>query len=100
MISECSKLAQMEYKTRHDWVGKVIHWGMCKKFKFDCTNKWNMLNPESVLENDIHKLQWDFEIQMDHLISPRRPDLITIKKNWKTMEHESDNYTNRDWSFW
>ena len=24
-ISECSKLAQ-EYKTRHDWVGKVIHW--------------------------------------------------------------------------
>ena len=30
-ISECSKLAQMEYKARHDWVGKVIHWEMCKK---------------------------------------------------------------------
>ena len=25
MISECSKLAQKEYKTRHDWVYKVIH---------------------------------------------------------------------------
>ena len=25
IISECSKLAQKEYKTRHDWVGKVIH---------------------------------------------------------------------------
>ena len=25
VISECSKLAQKEYKTRHDWVGKVIH---------------------------------------------------------------------------
>ena len=24
-IRECSKLAQKEYKTRHDWVGKVIH---------------------------------------------------------------------------
>ena len=23
------------YKTRHDWVRKVIHWEMCKKFKFD-----------------------------------------------------------------
>ena len=23
--SECSKLASKEYKTRHDWVGKVIH---------------------------------------------------------------------------
>ena len=26
IISECSKLAQREYKARHDWVGKVIHW--------------------------------------------------------------------------
>ena len=25
IISECSKLAQKEYKTRHDWVGKVIY---------------------------------------------------------------------------
>ena len=25
IISECSKLAQKEYKARHDWVGKVIH---------------------------------------------------------------------------
>ena len=40
IISECSKLAQKEYKTRHDWVGKVIHWEMCKKFTFDHTNKW------------------------------------------------------------
>ena len=39
IISECSKLAQKEYKTRHDWVGKVIHWGMCKQFKFDHKNK-------------------------------------------------------------
>ena len=31
IISECSKLAQKEYKARHDWVGKVIHWEMCKK---------------------------------------------------------------------
>ena len=25
IISECSKLALKEYKTRHDWVGEVIH---------------------------------------------------------------------------
>ena len=39
IISECSKLAQKEYKTWHDWVGKVIHKEMCKKLKFDQTNK-------------------------------------------------------------
>ena len=32
IINECNKLAQKEYKTRHDWVGKVIHWELCKKF--------------------------------------------------------------------
>ena len=68
IISECSKLAQKEYKTRHDWVGKVIHWEMCKKFEFDLTNKWYMHNPASVLENGTYKLQWDFDIQTDPLI--------------------------------
>ena len=42
ITSECSKLAQKEYKTRHDWVGKVIPWELCKKLKFYQTNKWYM----------------------------------------------------------
>ena len=82
IISECSKLAQKEYKTRHDWEGKVTHWEMCKKFKFDHTNKWYMHNLAPVVENDTHKLLWDFDIHTDHLISARRPDLI-INKNKK-----------------
>ena len=62
IISERSKLAQKEYKTRHDWVGKVIHCQLCKKFKFDHTARWYMYKPESVVENEIHKLYWDFEM--------------------------------------
>ena len=62
IISECSKLAQKEYKTRHDWVGKVIHWELCKKLKFDYTDNWYMYNLVSLLENDTHKLLWDFDI--------------------------------------
>ena len=62
---------------------------MCKKFKFDHTNKWHMHNPASVLENDIHKLVWHFDIQTDHLISIRRPDLIIIiKKKKKKKKRE------------
>ena len=67
-INECSKLAQKEYRTRHDWVGKMIKWELCKKFKFDHTNKCCIHNIESVLENETHKILWNFEIQMDHLI--------------------------------
>ena len=39
-----------------------------------------MHNLAPVLENDTHKLLWDFNIQTDHLISARRPDLIIINK--------------------
>ena len=83
IISKFSKLAQEEYKARHDWVGTVIHWLMCKKSKFDHTNKWYMHNPEPVLENDTHKLLWDFDIQTGHPITARRPDLIIINKKTK-----------------
>ena len=86
IISECSKSAQREYKARHDWVGKVIHWEMCKKFQFDHTNKWYMHNPAPVLENATHKLLWDFNIQTDHLIPARRPDLIIINKIKRTCK--------------
>ena len=65
---------------RHDWADKVIHWEMCKKFKFDHTNKWYMHNPAPVQENATHKLRGDFNLQTDHLIPTRRPDLIIIKK--------------------
>ena len=80
IISECSKLAQKEYKARHDCVGKVIHWEICRKFQFDHTNKWYMHNPASVRENDTHKLLWDFNIQTYQLIPARKPDLIIINK--------------------
>ena len=39
-----------------------------------------MHNPAPIRENDTHKLLWDFDIQTDHLISARRPDLAIINK--------------------
>ena len=61
-ISGSSKLAQKDFKARHDWMGKVIHLEMCKKFKFDHANKWYMHNLATIQENDTHKLSWDFYI--------------------------------------
>ena len=91
IISECSELTQREYKARHDWVGKVMHWEMCKKFRFDHANKWCMHNPEHFLENETHKLFCDLDIQTDHLISARRPDLIIIKKKKKRKKENLQN---------
>ena len=45
-----------------------------------------MHNPAPVLENDSHKLLWDFNIQTDHQIPDRRPDLIIINKKKKKIK--------------
>ena len=69
-----------EYKTIHDRVGKVIHWELYKKLKFEHTTKWYMHKLESILENEMHKILWDFEIQTDPLIPAWKPDLVIINK--------------------
>ena len=83
IISECSKQAQREYKTRHNWLEKVINWESCKKLTFD-HNKWYMHKPVSVLKNKTHKIFRDFKIQIDHLIPARRPNRVIINKTKKS----------------
>ena len=43
-----------------------------------------MHNKESVLANKTQKILPDFQIQTDHLIPDRRPDLVLVKKKKKT----------------
>ena len=81
VISECIKLAQSEYQTRHDQVGKVIHRELCNKSKFDYTNECYMHNPKSVQENKTLRILWDFKIQTDYLISARQSEQMIIYGN-------------------
>ena len=87
IISEWIKLAPKEYKSRHDWVEKVIYRELCKKMKFDHTNKWYMHNSESLLMNGMLKFLWDFNIQTDRVIPTRQPDI--------KMDNKKDTLPNR-----
>ena len=78
MISECNKQAQRECKASYEWAGKVIHRELCKKLKYVHTTAWYLHKSESVLLNEMHNILLDFEIQTDHLILARRPDLVII----------------------
>ena len=83
IISQCGKLVQTEYKSRHDWVGKVIHWELYKKLKFDQTNKWYRHKAEFFPENETHNINCVFEIQRNFLNLARRLHLIKKKKEKK-----------------
>ena len=80
ILNDCPKLKQKEYKRRHDWIGKRIHWEIAKKCGFQTTTKSYEHSPETVLENDSFKILWDFNIQTDHILEARRPDLVVVRK--------------------
>ena len=83
ILSECSELAQNVYKSKHAWLGKVIHWELCMKLMFDPVNKYHMHNPESLQETETHIPFWDFDKKINHQISVRRSDFVTKKKKRK-----------------
>ena len=53
----------------------VNYWELCQRLKIDHINQLYMYKPEFILETEMHKILWDSEIQKDHPIPARRPDL-------------------------
>ena len=40
IVSECPKLAQKEYKRGHEWIGRHIHWEICRANGVHVKRKW------------------------------------------------------------
>ena len=78
IVCESPMLVQREYKKRHDWVGRKI--GVCRKVGFDVNEKWYKHESEKVVENNSWKILQDVEVQTDHVIEARRPDMVIIDK--------------------
>ena len=85
ILNGCSKLAQNQYKKRHDQVASALHWSMCKNHNISCSEKWYNHHAEKVIETDEVKILWDFNIHTGHVIEHRRPDIVLIKKKTKKM---------------
>ena len=74
IISQCSVLAQKEYKRRHDKVCQNIHWALCKKFGFEHADYWYNHVPVAILENEKFT---HIERKNGHY----RPDIVIFYKN-------------------
>ena len=83
LVSECSKLAQTEYKGRHDKVATAVHWSLCEKYGIERAERWYKHRAEAVVETERVKILWDFNIQTDHVIQHRRPDIVVVEKEAK-----------------
>ena len=45
IVRECPRLAQKEYKRRHDSIGRRIHWEICEANEIHVKSKWNEYQP-------------------------------------------------------
>ena len=52
----CSKIAQTDYKERHNKVASMLHWNLCKKYYLPASDKWWEHNVEKVLQNEEVKI--------------------------------------------
>ena len=52
-----------KYKKRHDWVGKLIHWELCKRLNFVHIDKWYTYKPAFNQGNETFKILWEFQVQ-------------------------------------
>jgi len=68
LVSACSKLAQIQYKQRHDKVASIIHWRLCKKYGIPVQRDWYKHEIQKIIESSSVKILWDFSIQTDKVI--------------------------------
>ena len=83
IVSECEKLAQKEYKRRHDNVARKVHWEHCKKNALEHKDRWYEHEPVGVVETENVKLLWDLNVQCDNIIEAMRPDIDLLDKRKK-----------------
>ena len=87
IVSECTPLAQKDYKNVRHKIAAAILRDLCKKYGFEYAEKSynHRIDKESrVLENDEVKIIWVFTIQTEKKLDYNKPDLVILNKKEKT----------------
>ncbi|XP_062826554.1 uncharacterized protein LOC134296214 [Anolis carolinensis] len=80
ILSCCKKIAQTDYKQRHNYVAQMIHWNLCLKYHLPAVKNWWDHKPAKVLENERAKILWNFRIQTDKVLEHNTPDITVVEK--------------------
>ena len=86
IVSGRKKLAQREYRKRHDKVAMRVRWEMCRKYGIENTDNWYDHQPLSVTENGEVR---DMTIYTDKVLKHNRPDITVGHKDsqeWTLIE--------------
>ena len=79
LVSSCIKIAQTEYKERHDKVASMLHWNLYRKYNLPTADKWWEHKVDKVLQKEDVKILWDFKIQTDKHLAHNIPDITVVE---------------------
>ena len=79
--SATNKVAQKKHKGRHDWLERWST-GNCAVNYIDQSY---IHGQETVLENEIYKIKWDFEIKVNHPIQAIKLDIVIVNNKEKNL---------------
>ena len=82
-VSEYEKLAQMEYKRKHD-VTRVVHWKLRGKYKLKKSKKWHEYVPKGVVKMK----KWRFCGMLWKRDQAMEPDIVVVNKEVSEKERK------------
>ena len=80
LVSSCSKVAQTDYKERHDKVAWMLRWNLGRKYNLPTADKWWDYKVDKVLQKEDVKILWDFKIKTDKHLAHNIPDITVVEK--------------------
>jgi len=85
ILSNCDKLAEGLYTTRHNNVLKVLYWKVLYEYKLEISVKpWNCPDqPELERSNKRVVVKWNAKVYCDDYTSNNKPDMIIIDNEKK-----------------
>ena len=85
LVSACSKLAQTEYRRRHDKMGLRVYWEVCGVYGLKRSEQWHLEVPDGVRKSDdgMVEIWWDQTVSTPNKYDANRPDMMIVDRKSK-----------------
>ena len=91
LVSACDKLAQRDYRRRHDRMGLRVYWELCGKYGIRRADRWFEETPDAirVSQDGMYEIWWDKKVITAKVLEHNRPDVVVIdreKARWTMVD--------------
>ena len=85
LVSACKKMAQTDYKRRHDKMGLRVYWEVCGVYGLKRSERWHLEVPDGVRRSDdgMIEIWWDQKVVTPTKFEANRPDMMIVDRRSK-----------------